>query len=76
MVRTYHRKTTPVDKEQLKKAVLAVKKDKIQIQIAAKQFRVPRTTLNDWLKNNNSEITHLNDVAARYHGGLSVNNVN
>lgn len=76
MVCTYRRKTIPVDKEQPKKTVLAVRKDKIKVQTAAKQFGVPRTTLIDWLKKNNNEIANLDDVVIRYHRGLSVSNVN
>lgn len=75
MVRTYRRKTTPIDKEQLKKAVLAVKKHKIQIRVAAKVFGVPKSTLSDWLKKND-EVAHLDDVVVRHHGALSVSNIN
>jgi DNA invertase Pin-like site-specific DNA recombinase len=71
MVRTYRRKTTPVDKEQLKKAVLAVRKDKMSTYAAAKQFDVRRTTLNDWLKKNNDEIENLDNVVV-HKGHFSV----
>ncbi|XP_071633208.1 uncharacterized protein [Temnothorax longispinosus] len=71
MVRTFRRKTTPVDKEQLKKAVL-VRKDKMSVSAAAKQFDVRRTTLNDWLKKNNDEIENLDDVVVLHKGHISV----
>ncbi|XP_071648084.1 uncharacterized protein [Temnothorax longispinosus] len=72
MVRTYRRKTTPVDKEQLKKAIVAVKKDNCKIIVAAKQFGIARSTLADWLKKNNGAIAHFDDVAVSHHGGLSI----
>ncbi|XP_071582164.1 uncharacterized protein [Temnothorax nylanderi] len=72
MVRTYRRKRTPVDKEQLKKAVLAVRKDKMSVSAAAKQFDVRRSTLNDWLKKNNDEIKNLDDVVVLHKGHISV----
>ncbi|XP_071646064.1 uncharacterized protein [Temnothorax longispinosus] len=72
MVRTYRRKTTPVDKEQLKKAVLAVRKDKMSVYAAAKQFDVRRTTLNNWLKKNNDEIENLDNVVVLHKGHFSV----
>ena len=55
MVRTYHRKTAAVE-EQLKKAVLAVKKHNISVRVAAKEFGVPRSTLADWLRKNDNNI--------------------
>lgn len=72
MVRTFHRKTTPIDKEQLKKAVLAVRKDKMSVSAAAKQFDVRRSTLKDWLKKNNDEIENLDDVVVLHKGHISV----
>ncbi|XP_024885694.1 uncharacterized protein LOC112463502 [Temnothorax curvispinosus] len=72
MVRTYRRKTTPVDKEQLKKAVLAVRKDKMTVSAAAKQFDVRISTLNDWLKKNNDEIKNLDDVVVLHKGHIPV----
>ncbi|XP_071563109.1 uncharacterized protein [Temnothorax nylanderi] len=72
MVRTFRRKTTPVDKEQLKKAIVAVKRDNCKIMVAAKQFGIARSTLSGWLKKNNGAIAHFDDVAVSHHGGLSI----
>lgn len=74
MVRNYKRKREPVNKEQLKKAILAVKTHNMRVSGAAKMYDVPRTTLIGWLKfNNNKDIVNMDDISEPYHGGSKVN---
>lgn len=68
MVRTYKRKTAPIDKEKMKAAILAVRQDKMSVRKAAKKFGISNSTLQDWLKKSTDE----NVVCDRRHGRLPV----
>lgn len=69
MVRTYKRKSAPVDKEKIKAAILAVRQDKMSIRQTAKKFGIKNSTLQGWLKNTTAE----NEIADRRHGRTTVN---
>lgn len=69
MVRTYKRKSAPIDKEKMQAAILAVRRDKISIRQAAKTFGIKNSTLQDWLK----KTTDQNESIDRRHGRTTVN---
>lgn len=58
MVRNYIRKTSRVDAERLRLAVIAVKKDGMKIRTAAMHFQVPRSTLQRHVKTPTKEPKH------------------
>lgn len=75
MVRKYKRKKNATDKDSLQKAVRAVLSNKSSVRAAARQFKVPRSTLKGWVKkhkNSNWDSSGPNDLLHIHHGGITV----
>ena len=62
MVRNLKRKTPSINKDAMKKAVVAVRKENLSKSAAARLFGVSRSTLNDWLKINGDTVNSIKNM--------------